>query len=249
MGISSPTPRLRLDIITLFPDMFTPLFLSILKRAQEEGLVQIALHNLRNWGKGKHRSVDDQPYGGGPGMVLMAEPIAQAIRTVKSLATPDAPVIYMTPQGQLLHQSLVEHLASHRRLIILCGHYEGIDERVRENLIDLEVSIGDYVLTGGELPAMVLCDAIIRLVPGVLKEESVRQESFTSGLLDHPHYTRPANWEGKKVPEVLLSGNHTQIAAWRKQAALERTKLRRPDLLPANQHATQKREFPIDKKG
>jgi tRNA (guanine37-N1)-methyltransferase len=222
---------MRLDILTLFPEVFAPLFASIPARAQTSGRVKVELHNLRDWGRGRHRQVDDVPFGGGPGMVIQAEPLAAAIRAVQALDPKPARVVYLTPQGTPLSQAMVEELVTRPRLLLLCGHYEGIDERIRETLVEQEVSIGDYVLSGGELPAMVLADALIRLVPGVIDSESVACESFSTGILDHPHYSRPAVFEGRPVPEVLLSGHHGRIEAWRREQALLNTARRRPDLL------------------
>jgi tRNA (guanine37-N1)-methyltransferase len=222
---------MRLDILTLFPEVFAPLFASIPARAQTSGRVKVELHNLRDWGRGRHRQVDDVPFGGGPGMVIQAEPLAAAIRAVQALDLKPARVVYLTPQGTPLSQAMVEEMATRPRLLLLCGHYEGIDERIRETLVEQEVSIGDYVLSGGELPAMVLADALIRLVPGVIDSESVACESFSTGILDHPHYSRPAVFEGRSVPEVLLSGHHGRIEEWRREQALLNTARRRPDLL------------------
>lgn len=222
---------MRLDILTLFPEIFAPLFASIPARAQASGRVKVELHNLRDWGRGRHRQVDDVPFGGGPGMVIQPEPLAAAIRAVNALDPTPARVVYLTPQGTPLSQALVEEMATRPRLLLLCGHYEGIDERIRETLVEQEVSIGDYVLSGGELPAMVLADALIRLVPGVIDSESAARESFSTGILDHPHYSRPAVFEGRAVPEVLLSGHHGRIEAWRREQALLNTARRRPDLL------------------
>ncbi len=239
---------MRFDILTLFPAMFTgPFTESILKRAQQAGLIQIALHNIRDYATDRHRTADDTPYGGGAGMVMKVEPLAAAIRAVlqdQASTLPDhqaapvdaeppgaPPVILLTPDGQLFNQAIAEELARLPRLILVCGHYEGIDERVRTTLISREVSIGDYVLTGGELAAMVLVDAVARLVPGVLDSESIAEESHSDSLLEYPHYTRPALWEGQAVPPVLLSGHHGEVAKWRRQQRLRRTLERRPDLL------------------
>ncbi|HXE73875.1 MAG TPA: tRNA (guanosine(37)-N1)-methyltransferase TrmD [Candidatus Nitrosotenuis sp.] len=222
---------MRLDILTLFPEIFAPLFTSIPGRAQLAGLVEVHLHPLRRWGEGRHRLVDDVPFGGGPGMVLRPGPLAAALADIQTLAPERARVVYLTPQGRPLDQQRVLELSRLPRLLLLCGHYEGIDERVRETLVDEEISIGDYVLSGGELAAMVVADAVIRVIPGVIDPESAQQESFMAGLLDHPHYTRPAVFAGRAVPEVLTSGDHARIEAWRRQAALERTLQRRPDLL------------------
>ncbi len=222
---------MRIDILTLFPGMFEgPFSESIIRRAVEEGRVQIFLHNIRDWAADRHRTVDDTPYGGGAGMVLKPDVLGQAITAVRALDRP-APVILLTPQGRLLTQPLVAELAGRPRLILLCGHYEGVDERVRLLHVDEEVSIGDYVLTGGELPAMVLVDAVVRLLPGVLDAESLAAESHQQGLLEHPHYTRPATYGGLGIPPVLLSGHHAEIARWRRREALRRTFWRRPDLL------------------
>ena len=220
---------MRVDILTLFPEMFQgPLSESLLKKAQEKGLLSLNIINLRDFTTDKHKTADDTPYGGGTGMVMKVEPIAKAVSKLK---TQNSRFILMCPTGQLLTQEKIKELAKEERLIILCGHYEGIDERVRE-LVDEEISIGDYVLTGGELPAMVLVDAVARHIPGVVKEEeSVKKDSFYEGLLDYPSYTKPEEFEEKKVPEVLLSGNHAEIDRWRHREALKRTLLRRPDLL------------------
>lgn len=218
-----------IDVLTLFPEMFKPvLSQSILKRAQERGLVKINLHYLRKWTTDKRGTVDDKPFGGGPGMVLKPEPIFKA---VEELRKENTYVILLTPQGRKLDQQLAKELAKKEHLILICGHYEGVDERVRQYLVDLEVSIGDYVLTCGELPAMVLIDCVVRLIPNVLgNEEANVWESFQNYLLEYPQYTRPANFRGMKVPEVLLSGDHKKIEEWRYKQALERTKQRRPDL-------------------
>ena len=220
---------MRIDILTLFPEMFAgPLSESMIKRARERDLVDVRIHNIREFAHDKHRSADDRPFGGGPGMVLKPEPIFECFEA----AVPEGThLIYMTPQGRPLTHTKVEALAARDSFALLCGHYEGVDERVREALVDEELSIGDYVLTGGELPAMVLVDAVVRLLPGVLgDEESARQESFSEGRLDCPHYTRPEEFRGMRVPEVLLSGNHGEIARWRREQAEARTRERRPDL-------------------
>ncbi len=221
---------MQFDILTLFPEMFAgPFSESILKRAQERGLLQIRVHYLREWASGKHKITDDAPYGGGAGMVLKPEPIFLAVEELK---TSTSEVILLTPQGQPLTQKLVEELAVREHLILIAGHYEGVDERVRTELVTREISIGDYVLTGGELPAMVLVDAISRLVDGVLGEEqSHLEDSHSMGLLEYPHYTRPAEFRGLNVPEILLSGDHGKIAQWRRKEALRRTLALRPDLL------------------
>lgn len=210
-----------------------PLGESIVKRAQEKGLVEINIQDLRRWAKGTHKQVDDRPYGGGVGMVLMIEPIFEALQKIKS---PSAHTVLLDPAGSPFNQEKAQELAKLNHLILLAGHYEGVDERVREHLVDEVISIGDYILTGGELPAMVVVDAVVRLIPGVLeKEEATRYESFSEGLLEHPQYTRPEDFRGWKVPEVLLSGNHKEIEKWRKQKSLEKTKKVRPDLLDRKQ--------------
>lgn len=220
---------IRIDILTLFPEIFAPLFASIPGRAQEKGLVEVHLHNLRQWGVGRHRQVDDGPYGGGPGMVLLAEPLFRATEALEEAGP--MRVLLTSPQGPRLDQQTVFRLAKEPRLLIVCGHYEGLDERYCDAKVDEEFSIGDYVISGGELAAMVLADAVIRVQPGAIDAESVRQDSFAERLLDHPHYSRPADFRGMRVPEVLLGGNHKAIDQWRRDEALRRTKERRPDLL------------------
>jgi tRNA (guanine37-N1)-methyltransferase len=223
---------LRFDIITIFPDMFGPILNeSILKRAQDKKKVTISVHDLRgHTDDKKHRKVDDRPFGGGPGMVMMPQPLFDAVKAIKGRRK--ARVIYTSPAGKPFSQFHAKALTKAKNLIIICGHYEGIDERVREGLVDEEISVGDYVLTGGELPAMIIVDAVTRLIPGVLgKEESLIHESFEGNLLEGPQYTRPADFRGKKVPDVLLSGNHKTIEIWRKEKALALTKKVRPDLL------------------
>lgn len=220
------------DLITIFPRMFeSPLNESILKKAREKGLIHITVHDLRDFASGKHRVTDDYPYGGGEGMVMKAEPIIRAIKTIKK-EKKDAKVVLLSPQGEMMTQSLVKELKEEASLIIICGRYEGVDERIRLHYVDREISIGDYVLTGGEIPAMVLVDALSRLVPGVVgNEDSVKNDSFYTSLLDYPQYTRPAEVNGKRVPEVLLSGDHEKIRVWRKKEALGQTLKKRPDLL------------------
>ena len=224
---------MRIDVLTLFPEMFTgPLQASILGRAQANKLISIHLWNIRDWALDKHRTVDDTPYGGGAGMVLKPDVVVRAVEHVKE--DRKAPVIYLTPQGEPFSQAKAQELAKLPEFILLCGHYEGLDERVREHWVDQEISIGDYVLTGGELPALVVIDAVCRLVPGVLGcAESAETDSFQDGLLEHPHYTRPPEFRGLRVPEVLLSGHHDQIRRWRLKESLRRTMIRRPDLLDA----------------
>jgi len=221
---------MEIDVLTIFPEMFTPVIgVSMLKIAQEKGLVRINIHNLRKWSKDKHKKVDDKPFGGGPGMVMRIEPIYYAL---EELRKEYSKTILLSPQGRLFRQEYAEELSKEKHLILICGHYEGIDERVRIHLVDEEISIGDYILTCGELPAMVLIDAVVRLIPGVLgSKESLEEESFSSGLLEYPQYTRPADFKGWKVPEVLLSGDHKRIAEWRKKEAVKRTYEKRPDLL------------------
>ncbi len=223
---------LRFDIITLFPQVFEGIFNdSILKRAQEKKKVSIKAHDLRKYSLDKkHKRVDDRPFGGGPGMLLMAQPLFDAVKTIKGRRK--AHVIYVTPAGIPFSQKHAKRLTATKNLIIICGHYEGIDERVREQIVDEEFSIGDYVLTGGEIPAMVIVDAVSRLIPGVLgKEESLAHESFEANLLEGPQYTRPANFRGLKVPDVLLSGHHKEIEKWQQEQALKKTTKIRPDLL------------------
>ncbi len=223
---------MRFDVFTLFPEALEPyLQSSILKRASERALVQFHVHNIRDWAADKHRVTDDEPYGGGGGMVMKAEPIFAAVESV--VGTPPAcPVILLTPQGKLFTQDVAHQLAGQPRLALIAGRYEGVDERVREHLVSEEISIGDYVLTGGELPALVLIDTITRLLPGVLGDPAATQkDSHASGLLEHPHYTRPADFRGWEVPEVLRSGDHARIERWRRERSLLRTWERRPDLL------------------
>jgi tRNA (guanine37-N1)-methyltransferase len=223
---------MRIDIITIFPGMFTGLFdFSIIKRAVDKRIAEIHIHDLRDFARNKYRSVDDYPFGGGAGMVMMIEPIAECINHLKAERSYDE-VIFLTPDGLLLDQNIANEISLKGNIIILCGHYKGIDERVREHFITKEISIGDYVLSGGELAAAVLTDSIIRLIPGVLGDEtSALSDSFQDGLISPPVYTRPADYQGWKVPEVLLSGHEAKIREWRLKQALERTKQRRPGLL------------------
>lgn len=222
---------MRIDVVTLFPEIFSgPLQASILHLAQARGLVEIRVVNLRDFAEGRHRVTDDYPFGGGGGMILKPEPL---FRAVEALRGPESRVVLLCPQGRALTQTVAQELAKEAHLILLAGRYEGVDERVREALVDDELSIGDYVLTGGELPALVVMDAVIRLLPGVLgDQEAPARDSFAGGLLDYPQYTRPASFRGLEVPAVLLSGDHRRIAAWRRLQALRRTAERRPDLLP-----------------
>ena len=219
---------MKFDVLTLFPEMFEPLKQSIIKRAIQNNLIDINLVNIRDFSENRHNKVDDTPYGGGAGMLLMPDVVDRAYESVKS---ENSKVIYLSPQGKTLNQNMVKKLSKEDHLILLCGHYEGIDQRVIDKIAPEEISIGDYVLTGGELPAMVLIDSVSRYVSGVLNKESIEEESFSSGLLEYPQYTRPEIFEGEKVPEVLISGNHQNIDKWRKEKALEITKLKRPDLL------------------
>jgi tRNA (guanine37-N1)-methyltransferase len=224
--------HVRIDILTVVPDLLTSWFgESILQRARSKGLVEVHVHDLRKWSLDKHRRVDDYPFGGGAGMVMQVEPIARAIAELRGERSYEE-VIYLSPDGQLLDQPLANMLSSVGNMILLCGHYKGVDERVREHLITREVSIGNYVLTGGELAAAVLSDAVIRLIPGVIGDEtSALSDSFQDGLLAPPDYTRPADYQGWKVPDVLLSGHQAKVDAWRYEQAVERTRLRRPELL------------------
>ena len=219
---------MKFDVLTLFPEMFKSLDESIVGRAVEKELIEINLINIRDFSKNKHKKVDDTPYGGGAGMVLMPDVVYDAYSSVKD---ENAKVIYLSPQGKVLNQNKVKELSKENHLILLCGHYEGIDQRVLDEIVDEEISIGDYVLTGGELPAMVLIDSVSRYVEGVLSEDSTKEESFSNNLLEYPQYTRPEEFRGKKVPEVLLSGHHENIKKWREQKSLEITKQKRPDLL------------------
>jgi len=223
---------MQIELLTLFPEMFSgPFTESILKRAQENGLLSLRLHDIRNYSTDKHRSVDDTPYGGGGGMVMKPGPLIEAVEAVRG-ADPAVPVILLTPQGRVFTQRVAQELAQHARLILICGRYEGVDERVRQTVVTDEISIGDYVLTGGELPAMVLVDAVARLIPGVLGAPwGAEEDSHAMGLLEYPHYTRPPEYRGLAVPEVLLAGDHAAIAQWRRLEAIRRTWRRRPDLL------------------
>ncbi len=223
---------MRFDVFTLLPGTLRPyLEASILKRVAERGLIEIALHNIRDWARDKHHTTDDEPYGGGGGMVMKPEPVFEAVEEVLG-SPPSCPVILLTPQGRVFTQRVAQELAGYERLALICGRYEGVDERIRRYLATDEISIGDYVLTGGELPALVVIDAVSRLIPGVLGDpEGPFDDSHASGLLEYPHYTRPPEFRGWRVPEVLLSGNHAEIARWRREQSLRRTLERRPDLL------------------
>jgi tRNA (guanine37-N1)-methyltransferase len=223
---------IRFDVLSIFPEMFhSPLNFSLLKKAQEKGLIEIDLHDIRDWAEDKHNMTDDAPYGGGCGMVMKVEPVERALAAVKR-ADVQSLVLLMTPQGETFNQKIATRLAEEKHIIIICGRYEGVDERIREHLADREISIGDYILTGGELSALVVIDAVSRLIPGVLgNDASAATESFSQGLLEYPQYTRPADYKGLCVPDVLVSGNHAQIERWQRIEAIKRTWLRRPDLL------------------
>lgn len=230
---------MKIDVLTLFPGMFAgPLDESIIKRAREKGILELGIHNLRDWTHDRHRTVDDKPFGGGPGMLLKPEPIFEA---VEQLGNERTKVILLSPSGRPFKQAMARELAKEVHLLLVTGHYEGFDERVREHLADDEISIGDFVLTNGALPAMVVIDAVTRLLPGVLgDDESSRDESFSHGLLEYPHYTRPADFRGMKVPEMLLSGHHAEIAKWRAEQAKLRTREKRPDLLEGGENEKEK---------
>ena len=219
---------MRFDVLTLFPEMFEAMKQSIIGKAEEKQLIDINLINIRDFSKDKHKKVDDTPYGGGAGMVMQADVIYDAYKSIKDK---NAKVIYMSPQGKVLNQKKVEGLSKEGHLILLCGHYEGVDQRIIDKIVDEEISIGDYVLTGGEIPAMVLIDSVSRYVDGVLSEGSTSEESFSHGILEYPQYTRPETFEGVKVPEILLSGHHENINKWRRCQALKNTYFKRPELL------------------
>ncbi len=222
----------KFDVLSIFPEMFTsPLNFSLLKKAQEKGLLSISLHDIRSWADDKHKMTDDAPYGGGCGMVMKVEPVEKALNKIRNLQD-DSVVVLMTPQGEVLNQKIAVELSGKKSIIIICGRYEGVDERIREHLVDREISIGDYILTGGELPALILIDAVSRFIPDVLgNPESTQSESFSANILEYPQYTRPAEYKNWGVPDVLLSGNHAEIEIWRKRKSLKRTYQRRPDLL------------------
>jgi tRNA (guanine37-N1)-methyltransferase len=220
------------EILSIFPEMFeSPLNFSLLKKAQEKGVLNICLHDIRDWADDKHKMTDDAPYGGGCGMVMKVEPVEKALNAIKRPEN-DSIVVLMTPQGEVLNQNIAAELACHKQIVIVCGRYEGVDERIRTHLVDREISIGDYILTGGELAALVLIDAVSRFIPDVLgNPESTQRESFSNNLLEYPQYTRPAQYKGWNVPDILLSGNHAQIENWRKIESLKKTYKRRSDLL------------------
>jgi len=240
---------MRIDILCLFPEMLlSPLNQSMVKRASERGLVHIAIHNIRDYTHDKHHTVDDYPYGGGPGMMLRPEPVFEAAETIRQqLGISEMPTILLTPQGRLFSQSVAQELALYPHLMLICGHYEGLDERVCDHLITDEISIGDYVLSGGELPALVVVDAIVRLIPGVLgSQDSARSDSHSNGLLKYPQYTRPQVYRGWSVPPVLLSGNHGEVAQWRRCQAILRTAKRRPDLLKKANLCDEERKWMLE---
>ena len=219
---------MRIDILTLFPDMFTPLKESIIKRATDKNAVELNIVQIRDFSLDPHKKTDDVPYGGGAGMVMTPQPLYDAIKSVK---TENSKVVYLSPRGRVFKQQIAKEYACIEHLILVCGHYEGIDQRIIDLCVDEELSIGDYVLTGGELPAMVVADSVIRLLDGVITADSLSEESFSGGLLEYPQYTRPQNFMGQEVPDVLISGHHANIAKWRKEKSLEITKKNRPDLL------------------
>jgi len=238
---------MRFDVFTLLPDVFPPyLESSILQRARQRGLIDVHVHNIRDWTRDRHHVTDDEPYAGGGGMVMKVEPVFEAVEAILG-PEPACPVILLTPQGRVFNQKVAAELSAHPRLALICGRYEGVDERIRQHLATDEISIGDYVLTGGELPAMILIDAIARLIPGVLGDPGgAADDSHASGLLEYPHYTRPPEFRGWRVPEVLLSGDHAKIARWRREQSLLRTLERRPDLLEMAELSEKERKFLIE---
>lgn len=229
---------MRFDVLTLFPEMFESIKTSILGRAMNKSLIELNLINFREFSTDKQKHVDDCPYGGGAGMVIKPEPIYDAYKSIVDKLDYKPKVIYLSPQGKVFNQQMAKELSKENHLILLCGHYEGIDQRVLDEIVDEEISIGDYVLTGGELPAMVLIDAVSRNIKGVLKDESVEDESFSDGFLEYPQYTRPEEFNGKRVPEVLLSGHHANIEKWRREQSIEITKRKRPDLIKEERSKT-----------
>ncbi len=235
---------IRFDVLSIFPEMLqSPLEFSLLKKAREKGLIEVGLHNIRDWTRDKHHMTDDAPYGGGCGMVMKVEPVARAVAAVKQAGEASL-VVLLTPQGEIFNQTIAAELARQKQIILICGRYEGFDERIREHLADREISLGDYILTGGELSALVVIDATARLIPGVLgNDASASGESFSQGLLEYPQYTRPAEYSGWPVPEVLLSGNHARIERWQRIEALRRTWRRRPKLLEKTQLGEEDREL------
>lgn len=240
---------MRIDILSLFPETFvSPLNQSIIKRAREQALVNIVIHDIRDYTHDKHHTADDYPYGGGPGMVLKPEPVFEAAEAIeRQLGVSEVPVILLTPQGRLFSQSVAQELALHPHLMLVCGHYEGLDERVCEHLATDQISIGDYVLSGGELAALVVVDAVVRLIPGVLgSEDSASSDSHSNGLLEYPQYTRPQVYRGWTVPPVLVSGNHGEVAEWRRRQAILRTARRRPDLLEKSKICEEERKWMLE---
>ena len=237
----------RFHVLTLFPDMFqSPLAQGIVGRARDRRLLEVSLYNIRDYAHDRHRTVDDYAFGGGPGMLMKPEPVFEAVEDVRQSAalTDDAPVILLSPQGRTLTQGIVEGMAERDEIVLICGRYEGVDDRVREHVATAEISVGNYVLSGGELPAMVVVEAVARLVPGVVGSiESTQDDSFTTGLLQGPQYTRPSEYRGWAVPDVLLSGNHAEVAKWRRRESLRRTLERRPDLLAAAELSDEERQF------
>jgi tRNA (guanine37-N1)-methyltransferase len=236
---------MQIDVFTLFPEVMQPyLRSSVLGKARESELITIRVHNIRDFTHDRHHTTDDEPYGGGGGMVMKPEPVFEAVETVLGDDLNTTPVILLTPQGRVFDQTLAHELASQSKLALICGRYEGVDERIRRHLATDEISVGDYVLTGGELPALIVIDAVARLIPGVLGDHlAANQDSHANGLLEHPHYTRPADFRGMKVPDVLLSGDHARIAAWRRMNSLQRTAERRPDLLSQATLSDDERQF------
>ena len=242
---------MRIDILTLFPEVFRgPFEASIIARARSAGLVEILVHNIRDYADDPHHVVDDYPYGGGPGMVMKPEPLFRAVESVAGLAAEKGRIVLLTPQGRLFGEAVAAELAAEERLLLLCGHYEGVDERVREHLVGDEISIGDYVLSGGELPAMVVVDAVVRRLPGAIGSgASLEEESHAQGLLEYPQYTRPAEFRGWRVPDVLLSGHHAEIAGWRRRQSVVRTAQRRPELLERARLTDEERRLAVEAAG
>ena len=239
---------MQFEVFTLLPEVFPPyLESSILQRARQRGLIDVRVHNIRDFTHDRHHTTDDTPYGGGGGMVMKPEPVFEAVESVLELApgqTPPVPIILLTPQGRVFTQRVAEELSSHARIALLCGRYEGVDERIREYLVTDEISVGDYVLTGGELPALLLIDAVSRLIPGVLGDPTgAEDDSHSMGLLEYPHYTRPPEFRGWKVPEVLLSGDHGKVEKWRREQALQRTFKKRPDMIEKAELSEKEKKF------
>ncbi len=240
---------MQFEVFTLLPEVFPPyLESSILQRARQRGLINVRVHNIRDYTHDKHHTTDDIPYGGGGGMVMKPEPVFEAVESILGREA-DCPIILLTPQGRVFNQTIAQELSGHEKIALICGRYEGVDERIRKHLVTDEISIGDYVLTGGELPALILIDAISRLIPGVLGDpDGAMDDSHASGLLEYPHYTRPPEFRGESVPEVLLSGDHAKIAKWRREQSLLRTLERRPDLLEKAQLTDEDRKFLLKRK-